>query len=30
MVEISRVTDEQVWAAGGSVNAHPGHITGKP
>ncbi len=29
MTEIRNVTDQEIWAAGGSVNMHPGHITGK-
>jgi hypothetical protein len=28
-IEIPKVTDQQIWAAGGSVNMHPGHITGR-
>jgi len=30
MVEIRNVTDQEIWAAGGSINMHPGHITGRP
>ncbi len=28
-VEIPKVTDQQIWAAGGSVNMITGHITGR-
>lgn len=29
MVEIPKVTDQQIWAARGSVNMDPGHVTGR-
>lgn len=28
-VEITKVTDQQIWAAKGSVNMDPGKITGR-